>query len=169
MRRRGIFKSFFGCQDPQLLLPSKKKTKLQDWPIFQASISIIQVNVGSWRKISFDEATRDFKGKHSLKYVIKFKKEGNGYLLDCIGDGGFIYNFTSEQLQRQRNGWIKGSIPHKQDFSFCLSSPHVSFTYAIWRVPDQDFPLFHSPSHLSELWSFKSIISTHVHFIFIFK
>ena len=44
-------------------------------------------------KISFDEATRDFKGKDSLESVIKFKKEGNGYLLDCISDDGFIYTF----------------------------------------------------------------------------
>ena len=30
-------------------------------------------------------------------------------------------------------------------------------------------PLFYTPSHLSELQSFKSIISTHLPFIFIFK
>ena len=41
-------------------------------------------------KISFDEATRSFKRKHSLKSVIKFKKLVDGYLLDCIGDDGFI-------------------------------------------------------------------------------
>ena len=31
------------------------------------------------------------------------------------------------------------------------------------RVPAQDVPFFYTPSHLCELQSFKSIISTHVH------
>jgi len=44
-------------------------------------------------KISFDKAKRGSKGKHSLKPVIKYKKEGDGYLLDCIEDDGFIYTF----------------------------------------------------------------------------
>ena len=44
-------------------------------------------------KISFDEAMNGFKGKHSLKSVIKFKKEGDGHLPDCIGEDGFIYTF----------------------------------------------------------------------------
>ena len=87
-----MFKSFFGCQYPRLLLPSKKHTpKLQDWHIFQASISIIQVNVVSWRKILFDEAMHGFNGKHRLKSIINFKKEEYGYLIYCIGDDGFIH------------------------------------------------------------------------------
>ena len=43
---------------------------------------------------SFDEATRGFKGKHSLKYVINFKKEVDGCLLDWIGEDVFIYTFS---------------------------------------------------------------------------
>ena len=35
--------------------------------------------------------------------------------------------------------------------------------------PSQESPFFYMPSHLSELKSFKSIISTHFPFIFIFK
>ena len=37
------------------------------------------------------------------------------------------------------------------------------------RGPAQDVPFFYTPSHLSELQSFKSIISTHFLLIFIFK
>ena len=111
--------------------PPKKHTQTSRLTHFQASISIIKVNVGSWRKISFDEATRIFKGKHSLKSVINVKKEGDGYLIYCIGEDGFIYNFFSKLLQCQINGWIKGSAPHKQEFSFCLRISPVSFKYYI--------------------------------------
>ena len=37
------------------------------------------------------------------------------------------------------------------------------------QVPSQDVPFFYTPSHLSELKSCKSIISTDFPFIFIFK
>ena len=39
----------------------------------------------------------------------------------------------------------------------------------IWRGPSQDVPFFYTSSHLSELQSFKSIISTIISVIFIFK
>ena len=38
-----------------------------------------------------------------------------------------------------------------------------------WQGPAQNAPFFYTPSHLSELQSFKSIISTIFPFIFIFK
>ena len=44
-------------------------------------------------EISFDEATQGFKGCHCLKAKIKFKKAGDGYLIDFIGDHGFIFTF----------------------------------------------------------------------------
>ena len=44
-----------------------------------------------------------------------------------------------------------------------------SYNFDGGRVLAQDVPFFYTPSHLSELRSFKSIISTHVPFIFIFK
>ena len=39
----------------------------------------------------------------------------------------------------------------------------------IRRGPAQDVPFFYTPSHLSELQSFKSIISTNISSVFIFK
>ena len=40
--------------------------------------------------------------------------------------------------------------------------------YPIGRIPVQEVPFFYTLSHLSELWSCKSIISTHFPFIFIY-
>ena len=39
-----------------------------------------------------------------------------------------------EQLQCQRNEWIKGSVTHKNEFYFCLSNSPASFTYAIYNI-----------------------------------
>ena len=130
-RRCGIFESFFGFQDPRLLLPSKNNTQNSRLTHFQAYISIVQFNVGSWRKISFDEATCGYKGKHILKSVIKFNKEGDGYLLYCIGDDGFIYTFSLQTTTASKKWVDKGSVPHMQEFYFCLSSSPVSFTYDV--------------------------------------
>ena len=37
------------------------------------------------------EATREFKVEDTKKYIIILKRKGDGYLIDCIYDGGFIY------------------------------------------------------------------------------
>ena len=44
------------------------------------------------RDLSTDEQTMGFKGQHTDKLRITYKKEGGGYQCDCItGDG---YTFT---------------------------------------------------------------------------
>jgi len=42
-------------------------------------------------EISFDESMQSFQGCHYLKAKIKLKKVGDGYLIDCVGDDGFIF------------------------------------------------------------------------------
>ena len=49
------------------------------------------------------------------------------------------------------------------------SGKKIQTTHERRGVPAQHVPFFYTPSHLSELRSFKLIISTHVRFIFIFK
>ena len=105
----------------------KNTLKLQYWPIFQAYISIIQVNVGSWRKISFDESTRGFKGKHSLKSVIKFKKEGDGYWLGFICDDGFIYTFSLRKNPAPKKLVNKGFCPTQARVLFFFDQLHCKF------------------------------------------
>ena len=71
-------------------------------------------------EISFDEATQGFKGRHYLKANIKFKKAGDGYLIDCIGDDGFIFTFY------QRTN----SAPNKcTDIGFSPTQAHVLFLF----------------------------------------
>ena len=64
-------------------------------------------------KISLDEATRGFKGERSLKSVIKFKKEGDDYLIDCIGDDGSIYTSPLRIITAPKEWVDKGFCPTK--------------------------------------------------------
>ena len=52
---------------------------------------VAMLDLGS--EISYNKATQGFKGRHSLQSKNKFKKVGDGYLIDCIGDDGFICTF----------------------------------------------------------------------------
>ena len=78
-------------------------------------------------KLSFDKATQGFKGKHSLKLVIKFKREGNGYLLDCIGDDGLIYTCFLRSTPAPKKWIDKGFSPTQARVLFLFE--HVPGTY----------------------------------------
>ena len=113
-RRRGMFKSFFGCQYPRLLLPSKKShPNFKIDPFFKHILVSFKSMWDLGEKISFDEATRGFKRKNSPKSVIKFKKEGDGYLLNCISDDGFIYTFPLRKTPAPKKWVDKGFCPTK--------------------------------------------------------
>lgn len=72
--------------------------KLQNSPSFKHLSEAFNSIRNIGENLSFDKDPRGFKGKYSIKFVIKFKKEDNSYLLDCIGDEVFIYTFPSKQL-----------------------------------------------------------------------
>lgn len=89
-----MFKCFFAIQDPRLSTPSKKTHP--NFKVDPFMLHLLHCFARMWdlgAEISFDEATQGFKGRHYLKAKIKFKKAGDGYLIDCIGDDGFIFTF----------------------------------------------------------------------------
>ena len=92
--RLKMFKCFFACQDPRLSTPSKKSHP--NFKIDPFFLHLLQCFSRMWdlgAEISYDEATQGFKGRHYLKAKIKYKKAGDGYLIDCVGDDGFIFTF----------------------------------------------------------------------------
>ena len=62
-------------------------------------------------EISFDEATQGFQGHHYLKAKIKFKKLGDGYLIDYIGDGGFIFTMYQRTNPAPQKWAVLGFSP----------------------------------------------------------
>ena len=54
------------------------------------------VSMKAWRlgkKISVDEQTIGFQGRHALKLRITYKKEGNGFQCDALCDDGYTFIF----------------------------------------------------------------------------
>ena len=56
-------------------------------------------------------ATRGYKVKDTKKYVIILKRKGDGYLIDCIYDGGFIYTSFFWKTSAPNNWCGKCLIP----------------------------------------------------------
>ena len=89
-----MFKCFFAIQYSRLSTPSKKTHP--NFKVDPSMLHLLHYFARMWdlgAEILFDEATQGFKGRHYLKAKIKFKKAGDGYLIDCIGDDGFIFTF----------------------------------------------------------------------------
>ena len=76
---------------------------------------------------------------------------------------------TLESLCYHKNSceYSSGVFPHNSH-TWGFRMPH-KIEGLLWRGPAQDVPFFYTPSHLSELQSCKSIISTGFPYIFIFK
>ena len=90
--RLKMFKCFFAIQDPRLNPPSKKTHP--NFKVDPFMLHLLHRLAEVWDLgpgISFDEATQSFKGRHYLKAKIKYKIAGDGHLIDCIGDDGFIF------------------------------------------------------------------------------
>ncbi|KAK3238936.1 hypothetical protein CYMTET_51093 [Cymbomonas tetramitiformis] len=86
------FRAFFHLQDPRLAEPPDQPFwKLK--PIFD----VVRTNSEElWylgKHVSLDEQDCGFQGRSALKDKIKFKKEGDGFLADCICEGGYTWTF----------------------------------------------------------------------------
>ncbi|KAK3248219.1 hypothetical protein CYMTET_42311 [Cymbomonas tetramitiformis] len=85
-------KAFFHIQDPSLTQPASK-------PFWKVEPLLVAVRLNSKRlwdlgeNVSLDEQDCGFQGRSSLKDKIKFKKEGDGFLADCLCDSGYTWTF----------------------------------------------------------------------------
>ena len=77
---------------------------------------------------SIDEQTIGFKGKCSMTTVIKFKKEGDGFLVDCWADGGYTYAFYfRNDLPPAKYKATGLSALHKRCLAIYDSLPHKNY------------------------------------------
>ena len=116
-----MFKCFFSAQDPRLMTPPKNthpNFKIDPWMLHLLQCFAEMWDLGA--EISYDEATQGFKGRHSLKARIKFKKEGDGYLIDCIGDDGFIYTMYLRTNPAPQEWIARGFSPTQARVLFLL-------------------------------------------------
>ena len=93
-RRHRHFQRYFGVQDPLKPVPTRKTHPL--WKVEEFLKSMNDLNQAAWllgKKLSVDEQTIGFKGRHADKLRITYKKEGDGFQCDALCDDGFTYAF----------------------------------------------------------------------------
>ena len=93
-RRHKHFKCFFSSVDPTLTVPSRNThPNHKIGPLLKHMISISKEAVCLGRDLSCDEQTIGFQGNHKDKQRMTYKKEGDGFLADCICSDGYTYSF----------------------------------------------------------------------------
>ncbi|KAK3251406.1 hypothetical protein CYMTET_21062 [Cymbomonas tetramitiformis] len=91
-RRFKEFKAFFHIQDPRLLQPPDQPF----WkvaPLLEVLRSNSEELYDPGEDISLDEQDAGFQGRCAFKDKIKYKKEGDGFLADCLCDDGYTWTF----------------------------------------------------------------------------
>ena len=60
------------------------------------------------RDLSTDEQKMGFKGQHTDKLRITYKKEGGGYQCDCITGDGYTFTFYFRNQPAPKKWLVKG-------------------------------------------------------------
>ena len=94
-RRHKHFRHFFACQNPvQNKIPSRKEAP--NFKVGEFLSHILEVSMAAWilgMKISVDEQTIGFQGRHPDKLRITYKAEGDGFQCDALCNDGYTYSF----------------------------------------------------------------------------
>ena len=88
-----MWKGCFSLQDPKLPVSSRKthsNPKVDEFLRGQ-QLLIWRYTWRPVRDIAGDEQTMGFKGNHTNKLRIAYKKEGDGFQVDAISDDGYIF------------------------------------------------------------------------------
>ena len=94
VRRHKHFRRFFATQNPLLRPPSTKDSP--NWKVDSFLKWIIKISTKAWRlsqKISVDEQTIGFQGRHVSKLRITYKNEGDGFQCDALCNDGYTFTF----------------------------------------------------------------------------
>ena len=83
------------------------------------------------RNLSCDEQTVGFQGKHKDKQRITYKKEGDGFLADCICSDGFTFAFHFRHQE----------VSQKLMDHFNCSPIHARVLGLISQLPDTHYTL----------------------------
>ena len=93
-KRHRHFKAFFTSVNPMLPVPSRETHP--NWkvhPLLKHMLTVSKAAVFIGRNLSCDEQTVGYQGNHKDKQRITYKREGDGFLADCICSDGYTYAF----------------------------------------------------------------------------
>ena len=127
--RHRHFKKYFVSQDPMKPVP-----KQEDAPKVQPLLShMMQVSKEAFhigRDLSCDEQTIGFQGNHKDKQRITYKKEGDGFLADCICTQGYTYafHFRHQKASDKIMKTAHCSPLHARVLGLISQLPHKNYT-----------------------------------------
>ena len=133
-RRHRHFKSFFASVDPTISIPSRTThPNHKVSPLLRHMMTVSQEAIFLGQHLSCDEQTIGFQGTHKDKQRITYKKEGDGFLADCICSDGYTYSFyfrhqpPSPKIIQE----FKCSPLHARVIALINQLPHMSVNYAV--------------------------------------
>lgn len=112
VKRHKHFKAFFASVDP--LIPTPPRETHPNWKVHPFLKHINRVSkkaVHLGRDLSCDEQTVGFQGNHKDKMRITYKKEGDGFMADCICCDGYTFNFHFRHQAASQNLIRQGLSP----------------------------------------------------------
>ena len=130
-RRHRHFKSFFASNDPCHPVPSRDE--VPNWkvhPFLKHILKVSQEAVFMGRDLSCDEQTIGFQGNHRDKQRITYKKEGDGFLADCICSDGytFAFHFRHQAASKKIMDSFKCSPLHARVLGLISQLPDIFYT-----------------------------------------
>ena len=131
-RRHRHFKCFFTSVDPIPQTPSRDTHP--NWkvhPFLKHTLQVSKEAVFMGRNLSCDEQTIGFQGNHKDKQRITYKKEGDGFLADCICSDGYTFSFHFRHQQASE----------KIMKTFGCSPLHARVLGLISQLPDKYYTL----------------------------
>jgi hypothetical protein len=111
--RNKHFRAFLAFQDPRATIPVDRKKD----PLFKVSSIVKWINfigptsVDLGERLSIDEQTMGFQGRHADKLRISYKTEGDGFQCEAMSQDGFTYVVYFRNVTAPRNYLIKGLSP----------------------------------------------------------
>ena len=93
-KRHRHFKAFFCSVNPMLnVLSQDTHPNWKIHPFLKHILNVSKEAVFLGRNLSCNEQTVAFQGNHKDKQRITYKREGDGFLADCICSDGYTYSF----------------------------------------------------------------------------
>ena len=156
VRRHKHFKAFFACVDPLIVTPARETHP--NWkihPLLKHINSVAKEAVHLGQHLSCDEQTVGFQGHHKDKMRITYKKEGDGFMADCICSDGYTYNFH-----------FRHQPPSQKLIQLGLSPLHSRVAGLVSQLPDQNYTLgmdnlYNSAKFFRYLYSTKQKVMGH--------
>ena len=137
--RHKEFKKFLAVVDPVKPLPNRKAHP--NWkchPILKHVIQVSRIAMIMGERVSIDEQTIGYKGRHPDVLRINYKKEGDGVQYDTVCSDGYTYSF-----------YFRNHPAPKKWIELGLSPLHARCMALIEQLPGKNYKIYMDNLYIS--------------------